>query len=78
MVKHNKGWDLSEKLDHRHNIYGRSFPGDKVGSMKDYAKLCTREENPDHIILHTRTNDQISGNSPEPVGKSIADLAKNL
>ena len=46
--------------------------------MKDYAKPCTREDNPDHIIIHVRTNDWSSDNSPERVGKSIVDLAKNL
>ena len=78
MVKHIKGWDLSAKLDHHHNIYVRNFPGAKVRSMKDYTKPCTREENPDHIILHVGTNDLSSDNSPERVGKSIVDLAKNL
>ena len=78
MVKHIKGWDLSAKLDHRHNIYIRDFPGTKVRSMKDYIKPCTREENPDHIILHVGTNDLISDNSPERIGKSVVDLGKNL
>ena len=30
MVKHMKGWDLSAKLDHRHNVYVRNFPGAKL------------------------------------------------
>ena len=46
--------------------------------MKDYTKPCTREENPDHIILHVGTNDLISENSLERVGKSIVDFAGNL
>ena len=46
--------------------------------MKDYAKLCTLEENPDDIILNVGTNDPVSDNSPERVGKTIVDLAKNL
>ena len=78
MVKHIKGWDLSANLDHHHNIYVRNFPGAKFRSMKDYTKPCIREENPDHIILHVGTNDLSSDNSTERVGKSIADLAKNL
>ena len=78
MVKHINGWDLSAKLDHYHNIYVWSFPGAKVRSMKDYTKPCTREENPDHIILHVGTNDLISENSLERVGKSIVDFAGNL
>ena len=46
--------------------------------MKDYAKPCIREENPDHIILHVGTNDLSSENNAERVGKSIVDLAKSL
>ena len=74
MVKHIKGWDLSAKLDHHHNIYVRNIPRTKVRSMKDYTKPCTREENPDHIILHVGTNDLSSDNSPERVGKSICSM----
>ena len=79
MVKHIKNWDLSVKLDHHHNIYVRNFPRAKVRSMKDHTKPCTREKNPDHIILHVGgTNDLISDNSPQRVGTVIADLKKNL
>ena len=60
-------------MTYRHSIYVRNFSGAKVKSMKDYTKPCTREENPDHIILHVGTNDLISGNSPKRVGKSIVD-----
>ena len=52
MVKHIKGWDLSAKLDHHHNIYVRNFPGAKVRSMKDYTKPCIREENHQNIVSH--------------------------
>ena len=45
--------------------------------MKDYTKHCTREEKSYHIILHIGTNNLISDNSPERVGKSIVDLARN-
>ena len=26
--------------------------------MKDYVELCIRENKPDHLILHVRTNKQ--------------------
>ena len=67
MIKHLKGYDISAKLKQRHNIYVRPFTGAKVRSMKDYAKSCIREENPDHIILHVGTNDLISENNAERV-----------
>ena len=78
MIKHWKGYDISAKLKQRHNIYVRPFTGAKVRSMKDYAKPCIREENPDHIILHVGTNDLSSENNAERVGKSIVDLEKSL
>ena len=78
MIKHLKGCDISAKLKQRHNIYVRPFTGAKVRSMKDYAKPCIREENPDHIILHVGTNYLSSENNAERVGKSIVDLAKSL
>ena len=77
MVKHMKGWVLSAKLDHRHSIHVRNFLAVKIRRMKDYTKSCAREEIPDHRILHVRTNDLISDNSPERVGKSVVDFAKS-
>ena len=35
--------------------------------MKDYTNPCTREESPDHIILHFGINNLISDNSPRKV-----------
>ena len=42
--------------------------------MKDYMKPSLRE-NPDHFILHVRTNDLNTERSPEVIAKSIAELA---
>ena len=78
MIKHTKGWEMSSKIDHKHNIYVRSFSGAKVRSMKDYAKPCVKDENPDHIIMHIGTNDLNSEINPELIAKSIADLANGM
>ena len=77
MVNHIKGQDLSANLDNGHNICVAIFPRAEVRSMKDYTKPYTREENLDQIILPTGQNDLISNNSPERVGKPIADLFHN-
>ena len=50
----------------------------QVRSMREYAKQCIREDNPDHIILHVGTNELSSENDAERVGKSVADPAKSL
>ena len=78
MIKHVQGWDLSEKMNHKHKVYVRSFSGSKVKCMKDYAKPCIREEDPDHVILHVGTNDLNSDYNAERIAKSIVDVAKNL
>ena len=65
MIKHTKGWEMPSKMDHKHSVYVRSFSGEKVRSMKDYVKPCVRDENPDHIIMHVRTNDLNFENNPE-------------
>ena len=35
-------------------------------------------ENPDHFILHIRTNDLNSDKSPERIAKSVADVGSSL
>ena len=76
MIKHTKGWEMSSKICHKHNIYIRSFSGAKVRSMKDYVKPCVRGENPDHIIIHVGTTDLNSEINPERVAKSVIDNSK--
>ena len=51
----------------------KNFPG-----AKDYVKLSVKE-NPDHLILHVRTNDLGSYKSPETIVKSVlVDVARLL
>ena len=69
MIKHLKEWDISAKLKQHHSIYVQPFTGPKVRSMKNYAKPCIREDNPDHIILHFGTNELSSKYNTERVGK---------
>ena len=78
MIKHTKRWEMPSKIDHKHSIYVRSFSSAKVRSIKDYVEPCVKDENPDHIIMHVKTNDLNSENIPERVAKSIIDLAKDM
>ena len=66
------------KLHNKHKVYVCSFLSAKVKSMKDCSKPCIKEDKPDHLILHVRTNDLASENNTERIAKSIADLAKGL
>ena len=45
--------------------------------MKEYAKLCITENEPDHIIVVVGTNNSPSELNAERIAKSIIDLAKN-
>ena len=60
------------------STYDLSLAGLEVRCMKDYAKPCIRVNDPDHIILHVRTNDLNSEKSAQLCSKSIVDLAKSL
>ena len=51
MVKHVEGWKLSKTVDRKHKVYVRRFSSAKVKYVKDYVKLCIRENNPDHVII---------------------------
>ena len=77
MVKHLNGYDISRKVTSEWKVYVRNFAGAKKRCMKDYLMLSLRE-NPDHFILHVRTNDLNSQRSPEPISKSIVHLAASL
>ena len=46
--------------------------------MKDSAKPCIRENDPDHVILHVGTNEPNSELLPERIAKSIVGVAKNI
>ena len=78
MIKHLEGWKLTKKTDKNHKIYVRSFPGAKVKFMKDYAKPCIRENDPDHVILHVGTNELNSELLPQRTAKSSLQLRKIL
>lgn len=56
----------------------RSFTSAKVKCIKDYVKVCIRENNPDHVIMHMRTNELNFETSLERIAKSVADFARNI
>ena len=71
MVKHVEGWKLAKNVDRKHKVYVRSFPSVKVKCMKDYVKLCIRENNLDHVIIHVSANELDSERQAEMIPKSI-------
>ena len=77
MVKHINGWEISKRLQSDCKVYVKQFSDARTQCMKDYMKPLLRK-NPDHFILHVRTNDLITERSSELIAKSIADLCHNV
>ena len=46
--------------------------------MKDYEKLCIRENNPDHLIIHAGTVKLDSERQADMIAKSILDVEKGI
>ena len=78
MIKHTKGLDLSSKTDHKHSIFVRSFSRAKARSMRDYVKPYAKDDYPDHIIVHVRTNDLNSESNLRRAAESTANLTEGL
>ena len=57
MVKKLNDYLLTKKLRHKFLVKVRPFSGAKVSCMVDHVKPTLRDDKPDHIILHTGTND---------------------
>ena len=74
MVKHAKGWELLAKLEHQKNAYVKNFLGGKWEAWKP----CTKDDDPEHIIIHVGTNDLNSESSFEIIEKPIVDLENSL
>ena len=69
-----KGWKLSKDVNRKHKVYLLA----KIKCMKDYIKHCIRENNPDHVIIHSGTNKLGSERQAEIRDKFIIDVAKSI
>ena len=78
MVKKLNGYLLTKKVRHKFLVKVRPFSGAKVSCMVDHVKPTLRDDKPDHIILHTGTNDLRSEKTSSNIAKSIIDLAMSL
>ena len=76
-VKDLNGYETSQTLPSKCKVYVRVFPVTKMRCMKDYLKPPLREK-PDRFIFNVGTNDLNSERQPQPITKSIPDLAASL
>ena len=75
MVKKLNGFLLTRKLNHKCLVKIRPSNSSKMRCIYDHAKANVQDFNPDHIILHSRTN---SGRTSSQIAREITDLALSL
>ena len=78
MVKKLNGYLLTKKVRHKFLVKVRPFTGAKVSCMVDHVKPAIRDDKPDHVILHTGTNDLRSEKTASQIARSITELAMSL
>ena len=78
MVKKLNGFLLARKLKYECLFKVPPFSPAKVRCMHDHVKPTVRDFNPDHIILHCRTNDLNSERTSSQIARSIIELALSL
>ena len=78
MVKKVRGFELTKSIRHKANIKVRSFPKAKVRCMTDHIKPTIREESPDHIIIHTGTNEIPSEKTSIQICNDIINFAQSI
>ena len=65
-------------MRHKYLIKVRSFSGANVSCMVFHVKPNRRDDKPDHIILHTGTNDLRTEKTTSQIAKFIMDLTISL
>ena len=78
MVKHIYGWEMNKKLNNKHEVFVRSFSGEKTTCMRDYIKSYLRENSSEHVFLHVGTNDLPSVKPADSIARSIITLAQEV
>ena len=76
--KNIKRFILTQKLNHKRLVKVRRLNLAKVRCMHDHAKLTVWDIDPDHVILHCRTNDLNSDRSSSRITREIMDPVLSL
>ena len=78
MVKEVNGFELSKSIKHKYSVRVRFDPSAKTSCINDNAKPVIRNQEADHIILHTKTNDLSSNKTPVQICIYIVNLAASI
>ena len=78
MIKKLNEYLLTKDVRHKFLAKIRPFTGAKLSCMVDHVKPSIREDKPDHVILHTGTNDLRKEKTASQIARSITELAMSL
>ena len=78
MVKEVNGFELSKTMKHKYSIRVIFHPSAKTSCINDRVKTVIRNQEADHIILDTGTNDLSSEKTPVQICSDIVNLAMSI
>ena len=65
-------------MAYKYSVRVRFHPSAKMSCINDHVKPVIRNQEADHIILHTGTNDLSSDKTPEQICNDIVNLAASI
>ena len=72
IVKNIEGWRLKRM---KSSVAVKSIPGATTKGMKHHIKGCLKDNAPDSVIFHVRTNNLKNKESVEDIANDIMDIA---
>ena len=78
MVKEVNGFELSKSIKHKYSVRVRFHPSAKTSCINDHVKPVIRNQEADHIILHTGTNDLSSDKTAIQICNDVVNLAASI
>ena len=65
-------------MGYKYSVRVRFHPSAKMSCINDHVKPVILNQEADHIILHTGTNDLSSDKTPEQICNDIVNLAASI
>ena len=78
MVKEVNGFELSKYIKHKYSVRVTFHSSAKMSCINHHVKPVTQNQEADHIILHTGTNDLSSDKTPVQICNDIVNLASSI
>ena len=78
MVKEVNGFELSKYIKHKYSVRVTFHSSAKTSCINHHVKPVTQNQEADHIILHTGTNDLSSDKTPVQICNDIVNLASSI